>query len=203
MSRLGVMGGTFDPIHFGHLLAAEEVRAGFNLEKVLFVPSGTPPHKNGKHVTGAIHRYTMTALAISGNPHFHVSTIEVDRPGPSYTVDTITTLKSQLPIDTEILFITGADVIVDILSWKDTQRLLTLCEFVAVMRPGYSISGIDRVKEQLGSLASRVHIFPATGLDISSSDIRERVKTGRPIKYLVPEPVEEYINKMGFYTHPG
>lgn len=196
------MGGTFDPIHFGHLVAAEEARVGFDLEKVVFIPSGNPPHKGGKHVTGAIHRYTMTALAIAGNPHFHISTIELDRPEPSYTVDTIAALKSRLPADSEILFITGADVITQILSWKDTQRLLTMCEFVAVTRPGYSMSDIDRVKEELGSLATRVHVFPAAGLDISSSDIRERVRTGRPIKYLVPQAVEEYIYKMGFYTHP-
>ncbi len=201
MGRVGVMGGTFDPIHFGHLLAAEEVRIELELDKVLFIPSGRPPHKTGKTITEGLHRYVMAALATAGNPDFFVSSIELDRPGLSYTVDTVSALKSQLGESTEIVFITGADVIAEILSWKDTSGLLSICDLVAVTRPGYTMSGIERVKEHLGPLSARVHVLPVKGLAISSSDIRERVRTGKPIKYLVPAPVEEYIMKMGFYAH--
>ncbi|MGE5485326.1 MAG: nicotinate-nucleotide adenylyltransferase [Ignavibacteriales bacterium] len=200
MIRLGVMGGTFDPIHYGHLLAADEVRTGFGLDRVLFIPSGHPPHKQGKKITDGLHRYTMAVLATVDHPQFSVSTIELDRPGLSYSVDTVSALKAGLPEDSELVFITGADAITEILSWKDAERLLSLCDFVAVTRPGYTMSGIDRLKEHLGSLAARVHVFPITGFAISSSDIRERVRTGRPIRYLVPAAVEEYIHKMGFYT---
>ncbi len=200
MIRLGIMGGTFDPIHNGHLLAAEEVRIGFGLDSVLFIPSSHPPHKQGKKISDGFHRYTMAVLATVDHPQFSVSTVELDRPGLSYSVDTVSTLKDGLPEGSEILFITGADAIAQILSWKDAEKLLSLCDFVAVTRPGYSMSGIDRVKEHLGSLAARVHVFPITGFAISSSDIRERVKTGRPIRYLVPAAVEEYIHKMGLYT---
>ncbi len=203
MIRLGVMGGTFDPIHYGHLLAAEEVRTGFKLDKVLFIPSGRPPHKQGQAITDGLHRYTMAVLATIDHPQFSVSTIELERPGLSYSVDTVSALKSQLPEGSEILFITGADVITEILSWKDAERLLSLCDFVAVTRPGYTTSGVNRVKKHLGSLATRVHVFPITGFAISSSDIRERVRAGRPIRYLVPAAVEEYIYKMGFYTQTG
>jgi nicotinate-nucleotide adenylyltransferase len=197
------MGGTFDPIHCGHLLAAEEVRIGFRLDRVLFIPSGRPPHKQGKQITEALHRYAMVVLATADNPHFSVSTMEIERPGLSYSVDTVSALRAGLPKESEIVFITGADVITEILSWKDAERLLGMCEFVAVTRPGYPTAGIERVKRQMGSLAARVHVFPITGLAVSSSEIRERVRAGRPIRYLVPVAVEEYIRKMGFYTQAG
>jgi len=194
------MGGTFDPIHFGHLAAAEQVRVGFDLDRVIFIPSGHPPHKQGKQITPGIHRYVMAVLATIDHPRFEVSTIELDRPGLSYSVDTIGLLKSQLPEGSEIFFITGADAIVEICSWKDADRLLRLCRFVAVTRPGYSTGSLQEIRERFGEAGSRIHPYQITDLAISSSEIRERVRLGKPIRYLVPATVEHYIEKHHLYT---
>ncbi len=138
------MGGTFDPIHYGHLIAAEEARYRFQLARVVFVPCGQPPHKKPYAVTPAEHRYAMTLLATASNPHFIVSRIEIDRPGPSYSVDTVRLLRQQLP-DAELFFITGADAVLEILTWKDSDELIGLCRFIAVTRPGYDLRQLERL----------------------------------------------------------
>lgn len=198
--RIGVMGGTFDPIHFGHLAAAEEVRKGFNLDKVVFVPSARPPHKQGQMITGAHDRLVMTILATVNHPHFDVSAMELERQGLSYTIDTIETFRDQYPPNCRLFFITGADAVSEICTWKDVNRLLDICEFVAVTRPGYNLENLTMIEKHLDNERfSRIHPFPVPELAISSSDIRLRVREERPIKYLLPEAIENYIRKRGLY----
>ena len=189
--KIAIMGGTFDPIHYGHLAAAEAARHTLAADKVVFVPSGKPPHKDNLLVTGSEHRYLMCALAIADNPAFEVSRIEIDRAGASYTVDTIRAMRERYPDDTEFFFITGADALNEIFSWKDPETLLGLCSFVSVTRPGY--------KKFDERLAEKLIFLNAPALDISSSDIRDRARQGLPIKYLLPKPVEDYIYKNAFY----
>ena len=199
--RIGLMGGTFDPIHYGHLVTAEEVRGQFALERVVFVPSGQPPHKAPEGVTPAEHRYVMTVLATTSNPHFDVSRVDIDRPGPSYTVDTLTAARELYGPDTELYFITGADALLEILTWKSPERLLSLCRFVAATRPGYPLERVELVAGELfRRYRSRVLVVPVPAVAISSSDIRDRVRAGRSIRYLVPEPVAEYIYKHRLYV---
>ena len=199
--RIGLMGGTFDPIHYGHLVTAEGARVEFGLTKVIFIPSGQPPHKPASQVTSAEHRYLMTVLATLSNPYFEVSRIDVDRPGPSYTVDTIDEARRLLGPDAQIYFITGADAILEILSWKDPERLLSSCHVIAATRPGYDLS---RLESSIGPLwrrfSHRIHVVQVPAMSISSSDIRERVRRGQPIRYLVPESVADYIYKYRLYT---
>lgn len=186
--RLGVMGGTFDPIHNGHLVAAEEARYAFDLERVIFIPAGRPWQKE-RHVAPADERYEMTLLATRDNVAFEVSRIEIDRDGPTYTVDTLRTLRDEQP-DAELFFITGADAIGEILSWKDPDEVLDLATFVAVNRPGHDLSrGLD----------PRVNLLEIPALAISSTDIRGRVAAGRPIRYLVPDAVAAHIRVRGLY----
>jgi nicotinate-nucleotide adenylyltransferase len=200
MRSVGVMGGTFDPIHNGHLFAAEAVRQGFGLDLVMFIPAARPPHKSSNEVSDPDERYLMAELATADNPYFTVSRIELDRPGPSHTVDTITELKKNIGEEVDTYFITGADAIQDICKWKDFEQLLRLCRFVAVARPGYSLKATESLRAQLGDeLFGRIYPFEVSALAISSSDIRERVKTGKSIKYLVPLAVEQYILKVGLY----
>lgn len=198
--RIAIMGGTFDPIHYGHLVTAEAVRDKFNIERVLFVPTGTPPHKKNKNVTSCEHRYLMTVLATVTNPYFDVSRIEIDRVGYTYTIDTVTQLKKQIPDDTVIYFITGADAVHQILTWKDAEKLLGLCEFVAVTRPGYNKDKLFNEVEDLKTrFESKIHFLEVPSLDLSSSDIRLRIKEHNSIKYMLPEEVENYIYKFGLY----
>lgn len=198
--RLGVMGGTFDPIHVGHLIAAECAREALALDEVIFVPAGDPPHKESDHVTPAEYRYTMTLLATVTNPHFSVSRIEVDRRGKSFTVDTIEALQAQLPAGTEVYFILGSDSMADVPNWHRPDRLLSLCRFIVVGRPGW-----DRrtVEESLGPLYAphreRIHSIDIPEVSVSSSDIRARVRTGRSIRYLTPDLVAQYIEERGLY----
>lgn len=198
--KLGIMGGTFDPIHFGHLVTAEAVRVEFNLDKVIFVPAGNPPHKVKRAVTDKKHRYLMTILATVTNPYFEVSAIEIDREGYTYTIDTIKEFKRIYGEETELYFITGADAILEIFTWKNADELLKLCNFVAATRPGFEKKLIDekleKTKEIYGKEIYRVSV---PSLAISSTDIRERVSSRRPIKYLLPESVERYIEKCGLY----
>ena len=197
------MGGTFDPIHMGHLVTAEAVRHEFNIDEVLFVPTGNPPHKSSLNMTSAEHRYLMTALATAGNSHFQVSRIEMDRTGTTYTVDTIKALRKLYGKETKLYFITGADAVNEILTWKSSDELLKLCSFVAVTRPGYHKEALmDKVEELRTNYGSTIQFLEVPALSISSSDIRGRVKANRPIKYLVTDAVENYIMKQRLYAHP-
>ena len=189
--RLGVMGGTFDPIHHGHLVAASEVAAEFSLDEVIFVPTGQPSFKQDVEVTAAEHRYLMTVIATASNPRFTVSRVDVDRAGLTYTVDTLRDLAVQRP-GADLYFITGADAIAQILTWKDASELFTMAHFVGVTRPGHALS-VDGLPGDRGSMLE----IPA--LAISSTDGRARARTGKPVWYLVPDGVVQYIGKHGLY----
>jgi nicotinate-nucleotide adenylyltransferase len=186
-ARIGLMGGTFDPVHHGHLVAADEARYAFRLDRVLFVPAGAPWQK-GQEVTPASERLAMTVLATQDNPAFDVSRVEIDREGPTYTIDTLRALRTQQP-DADLFFITGADAIGAILTWKDPDEALDLATFVAVSRPGHDLHDLD----------PRVKVLEIPALAISSTDIRRRVREGRPIRYLVPDQVAAYIEERGLY----
>lgn len=189
--RVGVMGGTFDPIHNGHLVAASEVAARFELDEVVFVPTGQPTFKQHQQVTPAEHRYLMTVVATASNPRFTVSRVDVDRQGLTYTVDTLRDLHKQRP-DDEFFFITGADAIEQILSWKDAEDLFVMAHFVAVTRPGHTLDVAALPKE-------RVSILEIPAMAISSTDCRARARAGLPVWYLVPDGVVQYISKYGLY----
>lgn len=198
--KIGIMGGTFDPIHIGHLVTAEAVRIEYGLEKVLFIPAANPPHKQDSMVTAAMHRYIMTVMATYSNPYFFVSPIELERSGLSYTIDTVKALIRLYGDHTELYFITGADAVQDLPTWEKVDELIGLCHFVAAARPG-CISRLEDVIKRFGSLGrQRIHRLATPELEISSTDIRERVRQGRSIKYIVPESVESYIFKEGLYT---
>lgn len=192
--RIGVMGGTFDPIHHGHLVAASEVQAWFDLDEVVFVPTGRPTFKLDQDVTAAEHRYLMTVIATASNPRFTVSRVDVDRDAVTYTIDTLRDLRAERP-DAELFFITGADAIQQILSWKDPQELFKLAHFVAVTRPGHRLS-----LEGLAPEAVTAVEIPA--LAISSTDCRARARKGEPVWYLVPDGVVQYISKHRLYRDP-
>lgn len=195
-----IMGGTFDPIHYGHLATAAAVKYKFGLDKILFIPAGRPAHKDNSKVTDNEDRYKMTCLAIESNPDFLVTRMEIDRPGKSYSVDTVKELKKICGNDVRFYFITGADAILDIFTWKNPEELLSLCEFIAVTRPGYTkkkmVDGIVNIIEQYGS---KIYYMEVPALDISSSDIRRKLRTGIPVKYLIPENVEQYIYENHLY----
>jgi nicotinate-nucleotide adenylyltransferase len=197
---IGLMGGTFDPIHLAHLVMAEAAHEQFGLWKVIFVPAGLPPHKQGKNITSAEHRYNMVALATAANPRFEVSRIELEREGPSYTVDTVEEMRRRLSPETEIHFITGADAILEVETWREPERLFGACRFVAAPRSSYPRQaagvGLRRLEQRYGQAILEVE---SPVLDISSSNLRRRVAAGRSIKYLVPEAVEAYIQKHGLY----
>ena len=199
--RIGIMGGTFDPIHMGHLVMAEAVRMDYALDKVLFIPTGTSPHKTQFPVTSAIHRYIMTMMATYSNPYFFLSPIERDRPGPSYTIDTVRSLVAQYEPGTEFYFLTGTDAVLELHTWNNIDELLDLCHFVAASRPG-KIRTIEQEIQRLGPKAvERIHRLTTPELEISSTDIRERVRMGKSIRYFVPENVEHYIHKEGLYRN--
>lgn len=198
--RYAIMGGSFDPIHFGHLAAAETVRQKLNCQKVIFIPLGNPPHKKNRVLSEAIHRYTMTVLATDSNPYFEVSNIEVNTEGYTYTLNTIMELSKYYGKEVELLFITGADAVLEIETWYKVEELFKLCSFVAVTRPGYDKSMLEQKLQYLQSkYNSKLHIIDVPGLNISSTDIRERIKTGTSIRYLVPENVAQYIFKHGLF----
>lgn len=189
------MGGTFDPIHIGHLVTADEARQAFSLDEVLFVPAGAPWQKDASDVASPEHRFLMTQIATASNASFRVSRIEIDRDGPTYTIDTLRALKAQQ--DAEWFFITGADAILQILSWRDPEAVLREATFIAATRPGYDL---DRLEKELPQgLEDRVRILEIPALAISSTDVRRRVREGRPIRYLVPPGISEYIAKARLY----
>ncbi|MDO5504465.1 MAG: nicotinate-nucleotide adenylyltransferase [Actinomycetia bacterium] len=187
--RLGVMGGTFDPIHHGHLVAASEVQSLLDLDEVVFVPTGQPYRKEG--VSPAEHRYLMTVIATASNPRFMTSRVDIERSGDTYTIDTLRDLRAARP-DAELFFITGADALEQILSWKDAEELFSLAHFVGVTRPGYQLS-------EAGLPADRVTLQEVPAMAISSTDCRARVADGEPVWYLVPDGVVQYINKHRLY----
>jgi nicotinate-nucleotide adenylyltransferase len=187
--RVGVMGGTFDPIHHGHLVAASEVAQSFGLDEVVFVPTGVPWQKGP--VSPAEHRYLMTVIATASNPQFTVSRVDIDRPGPTYTIDTLRDLKEERPED-ELYFISGADAIAQILTWRDADQLWKLAHFVAVSRPGHELSVTGLPKGD-------VSLLEVPALAISSTDCRSRVSRGFPVWYLVPDGVVQYISKHHLY----
>ena len=197
------MGGTFDPVHYGHLVTADEARWRFGLSAVIFVPNRHPPHKDPRDVSEPEHRYLMTFLATVTNPRFSVSRLEIERPGPSYTIDTILELRRQCPGD-DLYYITGADALEQILrgEWRETARLLGLCRFIAANRPGYRLDPEQwsSVSAALRAHLDNIHTIEIPAMAISSTDIRSRVREGRPIRYLVPEAVEGYIVKHRLYT---
>jgi nicotinate-nucleotide adenylyltransferase len=186
-----VMGGTFDPVHHGHLVAASEVAVLFGLDEVVFVPTGQPWQKTHRFVSPAEDRYLMTVIATASNPRFTTSRVDIERGGPTYTIDTLTDLKRQRP-DAELFFITGADALEQIVGWRDNERLFELARFVGVTRPGYQLAD-HHLPEGVVSLVE----VPA--MAISSTDCRERVGRGMPVWYLVPDGVVQYIEKRGLY----
>ena len=197
--RLGVMGGTFDPIHNGHLLTAEEARWQFRLDAVVFVPTGMPWMKAERAVSPAEDRYLMAVIATSANPRFSVSRVEIEREGPTYTVDTLRAIQEEHG-DVELFFITGADAMLEIFQWKDPEDALSLAHFIAATRPGYDLSSFEAGAP---TEHTNVSVMPIPALAISSTDIRERVAAGRPIRYLVPDGVQTYIEKAGLYRERG
>jgi nicotinate-nucleotide adenylyltransferase len=200
--QLGVLGGTFDPIHHGHLVAAQEAQHQLKLDQILFVPAGTPPHKPTGPILPKHHRLHMVELAIKDQPYFAISRVDVDRPGPHYTVDMLRLLREEWGPDSTLFFIEGADSLADILTWHQPQRLIELCELAVVERPGVEMD-LTQLAVKLPDLAARVHWVKMPLLEISSSDLRARVRAGRPISYLLPPAVEEYIMEHGLYreTH--
>ena len=194
--RLGVMGGTFDPIHYGHLVTAEGALVRFALDSVLFVPTGQPWMKEARDVTPAEHRYLMTVIATSSNPRFHVSRIEIERQGSTYTVDTLRDLSEEYGSGTELYFITGADAVLEIFHWKDPEEILGLAHVIAATRPGYDIATFEA---EAPTRHPHITVLDVPALAISSTDIRERVRHGEPIRYLVPDGVQTYIEKWELY----
>ncbi len=195
--RLGIMGGTFDPIHFGHLFIAEEARARFQLHHVLFVPNGSPPHKKEYALTPANHRYAMTLIATHGNPAFSCSPVEQRRAGPSYTVETLELLGQQNP-DAELFYITGVDAIADILTWKRHEDVVQMATFIAATRPGFDLRTLgERLPRPY---QERILLLGSTALGISSTDIRARLAQNLPARYLTPDGVLDYIRKHDLYA---
>ncbi len=190
--RVGVMGGTFDPIHHGHLVAASEVADSFALDEVIFVPTGQPWQKSNRAVSPAEDRYLMTVIATASNPRFTVSRVDIDRDGPTYTVDTLRDLRAKLGDKTDLYFITGADALSKILSWKDAAEMFKLAHFIGVTRPGFRLTGKHLPEETIS-------LVRVPAMAISSTDCRNRVAAGQPIWYLVPDGVVQYITKHHLY----
>lgn len=193
--RVGVMGGTFDPIHHGHLVAASEAAHRFGLDEVVFVPTGQPWQKAGRQISPAEDRYLMTVIATASNPRFTVSRVDIDRGGPTYTIDTLKDLRVEYP-GAELFFITGADALSSIMSWHDWEQMFSLAEFVGVTRPGYVLT-----EDMLpADIQERVHLVEIPAMAISSTDCRARAAEGRPVWYLVPDGVVQYIAKHDLYV---
>lgn len=188
---IGIMGGTFDPIHHGHLVAASEVMDFFGLDKVIFVPAALQPFKAGRRVTPAEDRYLMTVVATASNPRFEVSRVDIDRGGTTYTIDTVRDLHEQIP-NADFFFITGADALAQITQWKQADELLEMAHFIGVTRPGHHL-------DASGLPSSAVSLMEVPAMAISSTDCRERVRHGKPVWYLVPDGVVQYINKHSLY----
>jgi nicotinate-nucleotide adenylyltransferase len=193
--RIGVMGGTFDPVHHGHLVAASEVQSRFELDEVVFVPTGEPWQKTSRQVSAAEDRYLMTVIATASNPRFSVSRADIDRGGPTYTVDTLRDLRAGYP-DADLFFITGADALEQILSWHQADEMFALAHFIGVTRPGYDLNDHHLP-------VGAVSLVEVPAMAISSTDCRRRVAGGRPVWYLVPDGVVQYISKRSLYAPPA
>lgn len=212
--RIGIFGGTFDPIHYGHLRAAEEARETFGLEKVLFIPSAHPPHKNSESVSPAEHRLEMVRLAVAGHPSFEASDLECRRPGASYSVETLRILHDQEGADVELYFLTGMDAFLEIHTWRDHLKLFELSHWVVVQRPGSGPRGRKALPAHLRGVfqydrSGRVYVHPGGQgvyfrrfrcMEISGREIRQKVRNGCSVRYLLPEPVENYIRRYGLYV---
>lgn len=197
--KIGVLGGTFDPVHQGHLIIAEEAINRLNLAEILFVPAGQPWLKMDYPISSAEHRVQMVRLAIANKPGFKLSTMEIERDGPTYTVDTIAQLQAQLGTGTELFFILGWDNLNELPQWREPARLVKLCHLVAVPRPGYPLPDLDSLEVAIPGLTSSTIILNTPEIDISASEIRQMVAQGLPISHLVPEPVAEYIKQHKLY----
>jgi len=197
--NIGVLGGTFDPIHIGHLLVAEEVAARLDLSRILFVPAGQPWLKANNAISLAEHRLEMVRLAIAGKPGFELSTIEIERPGPTYTVDTIAELQAQLGGD-ELFFILGWDNLIQLPQWHQPARLIEMCRLVAVPRVDFPLPDLASLEKELPDISERVILFDKPRIDINASEIRRRAAQGLSIGELVPAPVERYIKEHGLYA---
>ncbi|MEA3345355.1 MAG: nicotinate-nucleotide adenylyltransferase [Chloroflexota bacterium] len=196
--RLGILGGTFDPVHYAHLAIAEEARVQLGLERVIFVPAGQPPHKLGEVITPVHYRLTMLELALASNPHFLISRVDLERPGPSYTVDTLALIQERWGPGAELYFIIGADSLLGMHSWHHPERIIEAAQLAVVPRLGNSIH-LPELEKELPGLSQKVTMIQAPLLEISGTDLRRRVREGRSIKYYVPEEVEAYIFKHGLY----
>jgi nicotinate-nucleotide adenylyltransferase len=197
--NIGVFGGTFDPIHLGHLAVAEEVRTNLGLAEVLFVPAGQPWLKADRAISAAQHRVEMIKLAIAGNPHFKLSTCEVDRLGPSYAVDTIDILQQQLGTEARLFFLLGSDALSELPQWKEPSRLIQICHLVAFTRPGFALPPLESLELVIPGLSQHATFVEVPQIDISATQIRNRVARGVSIHRLVPQSVERYIQEQGLY----
>jgi nicotinate-nucleotide adenylyltransferase len=200
-TKIGILGGTFDPIHMGHLIVAEDIRQKMGLGEVLFIPAGRPwlKIKEEKPVSPAEHRLAMVKLAIASNPYFKVSTIEIDRPGLSYSIDTVLELKAELGTGAEIHFIVGPDALAEFPQWKEPVRLLEICQVVGIGRPGHAQADLRKLERSVPSASKRIMLINVPQIDISASEIRNRVAQGLSIRYLVPDSVEKYIAEHQLY----
>ncbi|MBI4339046.1 MAG: nicotinate-nucleotide adenylyltransferase [Chloroflexi bacterium] len=197
--RIGILGGTFDPVHLAHLIIAEEARERLDLEQVLFIPVGDPWLREEKPATPPRQRLAIVELAVRSNPYFHASDIEVCRPGPTYTVDTLEALHREWGPGAEAFFILGLDTLLELPRWRKPERLVELCTLVAFLRPGYPVERVEAVQAALPGLRDRLRLLEGPLIGISGTEVRRRVALGRSIRYLVPEPVEEFIREEGLY----
>lgn len=196
--RVGILGGTFDPVHYAHLAIAEEARTQLGLELVIFLPAGQPPHKPGTVITSAPHRLAMLELALASNPHFLISRLDLERPGPCYTVDTLALVQEEWGPETELYFIIGADSLLEMHTWYHPERIVELAQLVVAPRSGNPLH-LTELETSLPGLSRRVQMIQAPLLEISGTDLRRRVREGQPIKYYLPEEVEAYIFEHGLY----
>jgi nicotinate-nucleotide adenylyltransferase len=194
--KWGLLGGTFNPIHFGHLRLAEEVRENLSLKKIIFIPAGQPPHKKEKEIINVKHRFKMVEIAIKSNPYFSLSSAEVKRKGVSYSIETVSQFKKEYP-QIDFYFLMGTDAFLEIATWREAEKFLSTCQVVVVSRPGYPFSSI------LAEWKKKVIMLKIEGLEISSTQIRKRIRENRSIKYLVPEEVLNYLTQSRLYLSSG
>lgn len=197
MARIGIFGGTFDPIHHGHLIVAEVMMEELGLDRVLFLPAGQPPHKLDRVITPAFHRLTMLQLALQDNPHFALSFVDVERPGPCYTVDSLAILRQEYP-DDELFFLMGEDSLRDLPTWREPNRIAEQALLAVALRPNVEVN-LEAVFTAVPAARDRVVLVQVPLIQIAASDIRRRVAEGRTIRYQVPRPVEQYIERHGLY----